>query len=174
MGGLGRPGTFPQAFHRLSTDPVPGSTVVPIRPDLRPLYPADWPQISRWVRFVRAGGRCEHCGRPHGRVVWQLADGRWLDPARGDWRDGQGREASWPDLVELASAGTRCRVVLAAAHLDHDPRHNAPTNLAALCQRCHLAHDRRVHRWYGRWRRRARRALADLFLPALPPVGDRR
>ena len=27
----------------------------------------DWPQISRWVRFVRAQGRCQVCGRPHGQ-----------------------------------------------------------------------------------------------------------
>jgi len=50
---------------------------VPIKPELRYLYPIDWPQVSRWVRFVRAKGRCEHCGRPHGAVVRHLGDGRW-------------------------------------------------------------------------------------------------
>ena len=34
------------------------------------------------------------------------------------------------------------RVVLASAHLDHDPSNNHPHNLSALCQRCHLSHDR--------------------------------
>jgi 5-methylcytosine-specific restriction endonuclease McrA len=33
------------------------------------------------------------------------------------------------------------KVVLAAAHLDHDPSHNTLRNLKALCQRCHLRHD---------------------------------
>ncbi len=37
---------------------------MPIRPELRFFYPIDWPQISHWVRFVRAYGHCEACGRP--------------------------------------------------------------------------------------------------------------
>jgi len=36
--------------------------------------------------------------------------------------------------------------VLATAHLDQDPGNNALRNLAALCQRCQLAHDRPAHR----------------------------
>ena len=39
---------------------------MPIRPDLRNLYPAHWSELSRKVRFERAGGVCEDCGRPHG------------------------------------------------------------------------------------------------------------
>ena len=29
-------------------------------------YPADWELRSRFVRFVRAGGRCEWCNAKHG------------------------------------------------------------------------------------------------------------
>jgi hypothetical protein len=29
---------------------------MPIRPELRPLYPADWPALSREIQFVRDGG----------------------------------------------------------------------------------------------------------------------
>jgi hypothetical protein len=36
---------------------------MPIKPELRWFYPIDWPQISRHVRFERAGGRCQGCGR---------------------------------------------------------------------------------------------------------------
>jgi hypothetical protein len=49
---------------------------MPIRPELRPRYPADWPQISRRVRFERAGGRCEACGRPPGAGRRCLPDPR--------------------------------------------------------------------------------------------------
>ena len=35
---------------------------MPIRPELRALYPDDWPAISRRIRFERAGNRCEWCG----------------------------------------------------------------------------------------------------------------
>jgi hypothetical protein len=35
--------------------------------------------------------------------------------------------------------------VLTTAHLNHDPSDNREENLAALCQRCHLAHDLQHH-----------------------------
>ena len=54
---------------------------MPIKPELRYFYPIDWPQISHWVRFVRAKGRCQVCGRPHGETVRHLGDGRWWDEA---------------------------------------------------------------------------------------------
>ena len=56
------------------------------------------------------------------------------------------------------------RVVLAAAHLDSDPTNNRLKNLRALCQRCHMLHDRPQHlaqRWIT-YRRRS--AVGDLFL----------
>ena len=37
---------------------------------------------------------------------------------------------------------THSAVILACAHLDHDPANNRATNLRALCQACHLRHDR--------------------------------
>jgi hypothetical protein len=40
---------------------------MPIRPENRKRYPADWPARSRFVRFYRANGRCEGCGAVHGR-----------------------------------------------------------------------------------------------------------
>jgi len=69
---------------------------MPIRPELKYLYPIDWPQVSKWVRFVRAQGRCERCGRPHGEIVRRLDDGRWWDDAQATWRDGSGRKAPCP------------------------------------------------------------------------------
>lgn len=136
---------------------------MPINRRYRWFYPIDWPQISRRVRFERAKGRCEQCGRPHGQVVRCLGDGRWLDPTGGGWRDGSGRPADWPDIVEYA--GSRAtRVVLAACHRDHDPTNNRAGNLVALCQRCHMLHDRAEHRRRFRITILLRRALGDLFL----------
>lgn len=37
------------------------------------------------------------------------------------------------------------RVVLTIAHLDHTPENNAPENLRALCQPCHLTYDAKEH-----------------------------
>ena len=56
------------------------------------------------------------------------------------------------------------RVVLAAAHLDSDPTNNRMKNLRALCQRCHMLHDR-PHHLAQRWiTYRRRLAAGDLFL----------
>ena len=64
------------------------------------------------------------------------------------------------------------RVVLAAAHLDHNPRNNRLRNLKSLCQRCHMIHDRPHHLALRRITYLLRRALGDLFLgPYYPYFG---
>jgi hypothetical protein len=93
---------------------------MPIRPEMRGFYPEDWREISWRVRFERAAGVCQGCGRPHGIKIRCLPDGRWFDEACGTWRSGRGRPARWPDLVETAQV-RHTREVLAAAHLDHNP-----------------------------------------------------
>jgi hypothetical protein len=55
-------------------------------------------------------------------------------------------------------------VILAAAHLDHNPRNNRQRNLKSLCQRCHMIHDRPHHLAQRRITYLLRRALGDLFL----------
>jgi len=141
---------------------------MPIRRELRGLYPPNWKELSRRVRFERARGLCEACGRPHATLIGCLPDGRWFDPAQRTWRDRRGRRARWPDLVAMIPERTT-RVVLAAAHLDHDPSHNRLRNLKSLCQRCHLLHDQPYHR-AQRWITiRRRYATGDLFLGNYAP-----
>jgi hypothetical protein len=136
---------------------------MPIRPELRPLYPPHWRELSRRVRFERAGGKCQGCGRPHLAQLRCLPDGRWFDAAASTWRNRKGRPCRWPDLIEAAAFRTT-RVVLAAAHLDGNPTNNRLANLKSLCQRCHMLHDR-PHHLAQRWLTYRRRwASADLFL----------
>jgi hypothetical protein len=137
--------------------------LMPIRREMREFYPSDWPEISRRVRFERAGGICQGCGRPHGVTVRCLPDGRWFDASYHSWRNGRGRTARWPDLVEATQA-RQTRVILAAAHLDHNPGNNRQRNLRSLCQRCHMIHDRPHHLAQRRITYLLRRALGDLFL----------
>lgn len=40
---------------------------MPIRPEMRSRYPADWKLRSRFVRFYRARNRCEWCGAENGK-----------------------------------------------------------------------------------------------------------
>jgi hypothetical protein len=56
------------------------------------------------------------------------------------------------------------KVVLATAHLDHNPSNNKARNLKACCQRCHMLHDREEHRRRRRIALRKKNALGDLFL----------
>jgi len=57
-----------------------GRIAMPIRPELRRLYPPHWRGLSSHVRFERAGGRCQRCRRPH------LARVRCLPDVRALWR----------------------------------------------------------------------------------------
>ena len=190
---------------------------MPIRPSQRWFYPIDWTELSYAVRFERARGACERCGRRHGETVWHLSrtevagrrglwwDANWMErPAaewmecplakaerlgsgegdqidlfpsvpcsghppilhasrgagRGAWRCEKGRAlgphhlpppddlarlhtqlAFWTGL-ERTDWPRRSLVVLACCHLDHDPTNCRDANLAALCQHCHLEHDR--------------------------------
>jgi len=94
---------------------------VPISPENKSRYPHNWPAISRSIRG-RAGDRCEctgECGLHHGR----RCEERNRTPA------------TW----------ARGKIVLTVAHLDHMPEHCSPSNLRALCQRCHLRYDREHH-----------------------------
>jgi hypothetical protein len=85
---------------------------MPIRPERRHLYPANWKQI-RAATLDRAGHRCEG------------------SPAHPDCQAANHE----PHPV------TGSRVVLTIAHLDHDPTNNDPVNLRAWCQRCHNRYD---------------------------------
>lgn len=95
---------------------------MPIRPEMRALYPADWRQISLRIRTERAGDICECDGRCGRHDASCGARNRQPHPVTGS------------------------RVVLTVAHLDHDPSHCSDDNLLAMCQRCHLAYDRDHHR----------------------------
>ncbi|RYD20956.1 MAG: hypothetical protein EOP69_01565 [Spirochaetia bacterium] len=137
---------------------------MPIRRHHRFFYPIDWVQLSNMIRFRRAKGRCEACGRPHGETVAHLGDGRWWDAEVGLWRSGKGRVVRNLPPLALDTAVKRTKVVLACAHLDHDPGNNEMSNLKALCQRCHMLHDKLEHLRQRRITYSKRKALGDLFL----------
>lgn len=125
---------------------------MPIRPENRGRYPADWPQISKRIREERAGGRCECrgvCLNPPGatRVVERPEGHHHLEAdGRCGARNG-----------ELLPSG-RWRVVLTVAHLDHTPENVGDENLLAMCQACHLRYDAPHH---AETRRLVRRATGD-------------
>jgi len=143
--------------------------MMPIRPENRARYPADWPDISRNVR-ESAGQMCEQCGVPNaamirrgisrdGRAVWRLCSASAYEDGRcamsGDYVPDTGEDTvGWGEPV---------RVVLTVAHPDHTPENCAPENLRALCQRCHNSYDAPMRAAGIRRRRHDARAVGDLF-----------
>jgi hypothetical protein len=149
--------------------PVGYDSPMPIHPALKHHYAADWRRLSDAIRFGRAAGRCEDCGRPHHTLICALTDGRWFDPRRQAWRNGRGEPTPGPEPSDAATM-RQVRVVISTAHLDHDSANRDPVNLRALCQRCHLRHDLAYHlrqRWLTC---RRRYAMGDLFLGTYPAI----
>ncbi|HRQ63924.1 MAG TPA: hypothetical protein PKZ76_03520 [Xanthomonadaceae bacterium] len=143
---------------------------MPIRPENRHLYPADWPAIRKRI-LERAGNRCERCLVPNHTMIWrgvfgcdnvyELVDqpGILFDADSG-WMIAQGFGYSIAN-----DPGVRMvRVVLTIAHVhDPNPANVEDDNLAAWCQRCHNRHDMLMRIQNARTRRRARLAIRDLF-----------
>jgi 5-methylcytosine-specific restriction endonuclease McrA len=53
-------------------------------------------------------------------------------------------------------------IVLTIAHLDHDITNNCPSNLKALCQKCHLSYDKDHHRKNARQTQKTKKGLLEL------------
>jgi hypothetical protein len=108
---------------------------MPIAPENRIRYPADWKAISARIRFERGEGRCEckgECGREHEGGRCAALHGR-----------------PHPETGSL--------VVLTTAHRDHTPENCGDDNLFGACQRCHLRYDAAHHATNRRNRREAER-----------------
>lgn len=128
---------------------------MPIRPENRARYPADWPAISKRIREERAEGRCEctgQCGIDHEEETRSRMD---------DFIDAQ--QDRCQALNGHRHPVTDSRVVLTVMHLDHTPEHCDDDNLLAACQRCHNRYDAPKRRQGIQERARAERAISDLF-----------
>ena len=139
---------------------------MPIRPENRDRYPADWPQISAQVR-EEAGHKCEWCGAPNGVFI---ARGKGVDSGTYMMPRGETFNAKTGEFLGMSRGSEYdvdrfTKVVLTVAHLDHTPENCARDNLAALCQRCHNRYDAPMRRAGIAERKRAKMAVADLFAP---------
>lgn len=109
-------------------------------------YPKDWKQIRARI-LERSEHRCEWCGKVnHSMITFTY---------RATLRGGVPYSFTTPEK----------KVVLAIAHLDHDITNNTDDNLAALCQWCHLGHDREQHVRNAARTRAAKRAAGTAPLP---------
>ena len=112
-------------------------------------YPSNWRTQIRPRILAREQHRCKWC---------QIENGADL-PARCC------AEPIFDERRRCCSCGKRRpRVVLTIAHLDHDTANNSDANLAALCQRCHLTYDAKVHAAHARATRDAKSGQMTLPL----------
>lgn len=105
----------------------------------RSKYPENWNDVRAAI-LGRDAHRCKFCDVRNGAIVRRSkANGfRFLYVPSLDHRfDEDLNERNW---------GRPIKVVLTVAHLvDKDPMACDPSNLAALCQRCHLRLDAKQH-----------------------------
>ncbi len=105
-------------------------------------YPPDWKTTIRPRILARDGHRCKFCGVPNHITVQRSSRGHYMLPS-GEAFDGTtgqlfaGEPDAWPPERKV-------RIVLTIAHLDHGLTDHSDANLAALCQQCHLRHDKAV------------------------------
>lgn len=144
---------------------------MPIKSENRSLYPVDWPAISRAAK-ERAGLRCTHPGC----TARQYSVGRWINDA---WMPHADYAVSYAQARQFAAEYSFFLfgdepaprgepkvivIVLTVAHLNHDPTDCRPENLAAMCQRHHLAYDRQHHNETAYATRMAKRGNLELPL----------
>jgi glyoxylase-like metal-dependent hydrolase (beta-lactamase superfamily II) len=137
---------------------------MPIKPENRDRYPADWPEIRLEV-LERAGHRCERCrARNRTRVARGAGDDRGTYMTdTGDVYDADTGERLGQCRMSDYNVARMTDIVLTIAHLDHTPENVDRNNLRAWCQRCHLAHDREHHAAHAWLTRRLKSGTAELF-----------
>lgn len=126
---------------------------VPIKPENKGRYPANWKSEVRPAILKRAENEhgwpcCEECAVPNHAWGWRTDDGTFHDG---------GTESMARDLAP--EGATVLQIVLTIAHLDHQPENCDPANLKAWCQRCHLRYDAPRKRADAR----AAKAVGDMF-----------
>lgn len=144
---------------------------MPIRPENRARYPKDWPTISAAIR-ERAGYCCEgspdfpNCRVRNGELGGRDRHGNWY-PAQPLGERNLALE--WPKPGTNAKCSGHeeklriVRIVLTVAHLDHTPENCDPSNLKAMCQRCHLRYDRHHHAETRKRTQREQKCNRELF-----------
>ena len=155
---------------------------MPIKPENRARYPANWKQISAEAR-ARAGNCCQHPGcmaRQYAVGSWEKRGSDWeWQPIMGSaFHDAAGQGFAWPSMQPPTYAEARqiaadlswgnedakfIVIVLTVAHLDHNPENCDPSNLRAMCQRHHLAYDHDHRRANAQATRRTKAGTLEMF-----------
>ena len=110
-------------------------------------YAKNWKTEIRPAILLRAGHCCEFCGVKNYLVGYRDKKGFFYDiQFIMDELDNNGRDLFEDKLKNCYDKkgfpNAPIRIVLTIAHLDQNIENNDYQNLRALCQRCHLGHDK--------------------------------
>ena len=137
---------------------------MPIKPENLAKYPANWKAISLSIR-ERDGNKCKFCGVANGTYGYRdIKTGQFVSI------DEIAEGAEWIDALDLSDRPIK--IVLTVAHLDHNEANCEGSNLAALCQRCHLTYDAKHHAETARVTREKKQGLQSLFPNAEEETGS--
>jgi hypothetical protein len=142
---------------------------MPIKPENKAKYPANWSKEIVPAIRERSGNKCELCGVPNYELGGRAPSGKWhkATPTGTGGRSPSGLE--WPEPGDWAwcqgyDVQLRIvRIVLTVMHLNHKEEDCRPENLKHACQRCHLRYDVNHHKATAEKTRRAKLGMKDLF-----------
>lgn len=107
------------------------------------LYPPNWFSELRPAVLKRAGHACENCqAKEYDVVRWNSKTEAYESYQAETPTTYRQAVALWVELKASHFYDDWTIIKLAIAHIDHDIGNNDLSNLKALCNRCHLAHDR--------------------------------
>lgn len=143
---------------------------MPIKPENKARYPKDWPAQSVAAK-ERARWKCQHLGcsaRQYSIGIWHRPDGgphQWAEQYEAPATYAEARTVAAEAWREVQHVGGNklTIIVLTVAHLNHEPEDCRPENLAAMCQRHHLAYDAEHHKQTAYATRKAAANTGDLF-----------
>ena len=134
-------------------------------------YPKNWHTEIRPAILERDGHKCKDCGAKNhslvfrgflnGVEVFQNVEGEIYTYPKGVYIETDVYAAIEP--ISGDQNQKAIKIVLTVAHLDHDHENNDYDNLASLCQKCHLLHDKEQHMENSQLTREAKKGLQRLF-----------
>lgn len=126
---------------------------MPIKEENKKYYEGkQWQYFRAWA-LERAEHQCQLCGVDNYAVVTYNENGKREIDSTEQYLDINGVPRIYSEARSYADMMNRdvpnmkfIVIVLTIAHLDHNPENNHPDNLRALCQKCHLNHDKELHK----------------------------
>jgi hypothetical protein len=138
-------------------------------------YPENWLSEIRPRILERESHCCKFCGIADRTVGWRVPSGKFYTAEQfaSDYIPKPDKDA----LIRImANKPNPYQIILTVAHLDHKLIDHSDGNLAALCQRCHLNHDRastaRQRAQSRRYSRKKRQFHLDFLSDICAPLLD--